>query len=162
MKTIEMSLDPKSISKAISELKKYRNDLQKKCARACRRLGQLGVISASFNTVVLAEGNTDFRILPLQGKEGSYRVVASGEDVAFVEFGAGEGVAYPAGYPVDGFADKVYAGSWSQEFDGMFARKGFWYYQRQKYYGTPAGMPMYQAAQDMRNSIVTIFKEEFS
>lgn len=157
-----MTLEPSSIRKALSELRKYRNELQKKCNRACRRLGQLGVISASFNYAAIADVDDDFRVLPVQGKDGVYRVVASGEDVAFVEFGTGEGVAYPSGYPKDEFASKVYAGSWSQEFNGMFAQKGYWYYKNRKMYGERAGMPMYLASQDMRDSIVTIFKEEFS
>ena len=45
-KKITISLSPSSIQSAIKELRQYQNDLNRKCEEFCRRLAELGKITA--------------------------------------------------------------------------------------------------------------------
>ena len=79
-----------------------------------------------------------------------------GEDVYFIEFGTGDGVS--AHYDV---SVPVAYGSWSAEHSQMLWKNGFWYFDKVRYTGTPAYMPMYYAERKMREEAPRIVKEVF-
>ena len=71
--------------------------------------------------------NTDFYTeINMQPTGGTLRIY--GDDVGFLEFGAGTTVATS-----DVFASEVdyevYSGSWSVQDSGQFAKHGYWYYK---------------------------------
>ena len=155
MKTITVELSVDSCNKAIEELKKYQKEIKPKLDEVCKRLAGIGVQEASARARGGKEGNDDVAF-SVEKIDNGYKLVMSGEDVYFVEFGTGDQVNahYDTSVPV------AY-GSWSVEHSQMLWNKGFWYYDKVRYTGTPAYMPMYYAERKMREEAPRIVKEVF-
>ena len=154
MKTIAIELSVDSCKKAIEELKHYQKEIKPKLDEVCRRLAEIGAQEANAH-LTLANGNTDATIT-VEPMDGGYKLVMSGSDVYFVEFGTGSDVDahYQTSVP-------VFAGSWSMEHSQKYARQGWWWYGGDIYVGTPAYMPMYYAEKRMREEAPRIVKEVF-
>lgn len=93
MKTIHVELDPNSIKKAIKELEKYKNDIQKKTRVLVQRLTDLG---ANVVRVKIVKMGAYYSGELLSGVDGYYSpnlnagfIKVSSDHVAFVEFGTG-------------------------------------------------------------------------
>ena len=158
MKTITIELSVDSCKNALKELKKYERDVNRKMNEVCKRLAEIGrdEAIAIVNSVKFTEGNTVERIdaVPI---ENGYKIVMEGEDVYFIEFGTGDGVSphYDTSVPVAW-------GTWSAENKQMLWNNGFWYYDKVRYTGTPAYMPMYYAEKKMRESVNKVAREVFN
>ena len=157
MKTITVELSTQSCAEAVKELKAYAKEIQPKMLEVCKRLAEIGrdeAISIA-NGIRLAEGNNVERIEAVPIDNG-YKIVMEGADVYFIEFGTGDGVSahYDTSVPVAW-------GSWSAEHSQMLFEKGFWYYDKVLYTGTPAYMPMYHAEKKMREEMPRVVKEVF-
>lgn len=154
MKQIILELSKDSCNKALKELEKYQKEIKPKMLEVCKRLAEIGAQEANAH-LVLANGNDDARI-SVEPMDGGYKLVMSGTDVYFVEFGTGSDVEphYQTSVP-------VFAGSWSMEHSQKYAKQGWWWYGGDIYVGTPAYMPMYYAGQKMREEMPRIVKEVF-
>lgn len=93
MKTINVTLDPKSITAAIKELRKYKKDIERKTQSLVIRLVDLGADIARVKIVEM--GAVDSGDL-LSGVDGYFSpllnagfVRVTSDHVAFVEFGTG-------------------------------------------------------------------------
>ena len=156
MRTIAIQLSASSCEKALEELKQYQKEVEPKLKEVCRRIAEIGAQEARAH-LVLANGNTDAAISDPIPTENGYKVVMSGSDVYFVEFGTGNDVnAYTANTTV-----LVAPGSWSETHAKRYMNYGFWYYNKVRYEGTPAYMPMYYAGRKMREEAHRIVKEVF-
>lgn len=155
MKTIAIELSVDSCNKAIEELKKYQKEIKPKLDEVCRRLAEIGAQEATVRVLRNREGNDDVSF-SVEKIDNGYKLVMSGEDVYFIEFGTGDQVS--AHYDV---SVPVAYGSWSVEHSQMLWNKGFWYYDKVRYTGTPAYMPMYYAERKMREEAPRIVKEVF-
>ena len=157
MKRITIELSPSSCQKAIEELKRYEREIRPKLDEVCRRLAEIGREEAVsiVDGIRLSEGNSVERVDVVKIDNG-YKLVMEGKDVYFIEFGTGDGVSphYDTSVPV------AY-GSWSAEHSQMLWNNGFWYYDKVRYTGTPAYMPMYYAEKRMREEMPRIVKEVF-
>lgn len=157
MKRITIELSPSSCQKAIEELKQYEREIRPKLDEVCRRLAEIGREEAVsiVDGIRLSEGNSVERVDVVKIDNG-YKLVMEGKDVYFIEFGTGDGVSphYDTSVPV------AY-GSWSAEHSQMLWNNGFWYYDKVRYTGTPAYMPMYYAEKRMREEMPRIVKEVF-
>ena len=160
--------EPKSIDEAIKEIKKNKQDLQEKAKRVCKRLAEVGLSVARIYFIPEAwSGNTDVT-LTVEPIPNGYKLVASGEDVLFMEFGAG--VTAGLGYdtkeitpPVD-----ITPGSWSKQHNGQFWQtyqenpaNGHWYYRKQEFDGIAPQMGMYHASKESKAQIEKVVKEVF-
>ena len=154
MKQIVLELSPASCNKAVKELEKYQKEIKPKLDEVCKRLAEIGAQEANTH-LALANGNNDARI-SVEPMDGGYKLVMSGSDVYFIEFGTGSEVSshYEVSVP-------VFSGSWSMEHSQQYARHGWWWYGGEIYTGTPAYMPMYYAGKKMREEIPRIVKEVF-
>lgn len=154
MKQIILELSPASCNKAVKELEKYQKEIKPKLDEVCKRLAEIGAQEANAH-LTLANGNDDARI-NVEPMDGGYKLVMSGSDVYFIEFGTGSEVSshYEVSVP-------VFSGSWSMEHSQQYARHGWWWYGGEIYTGTPAYMPMYYAGKKMREEIPRIVKEVF-
>ena len=154
MKQIVLELSPASCNKAVKELEKYQKEIKPKLDEVCKRLAEIGAQEANTH-LALANGNDDARI-SVEPMDGGYKLVMSGSDVYFIEFGTGSEVSshYEVSVP-------VFSGSWSMEHSQQYARHGWWWYGGEIYTGTPAYMPMYYAGKKMREEIPRIVKEVF-
>lgn len=157
MKTIAIELSVDSCNKAIKELQEYQKRIRPKLDEVCRRVAEVGRDEALsiINGIRLQDGNAVERVDVVKIDNG-YKLVMEGEDVYFIEFGTGDGVS--AHYDV---SVPVAYGSWSAEHSQMLWNKGFWYYDKVRYTGTPAYMPMYYAERKMREEAPRIVKEVF-
>lgn len=153
-KQIILELSKESCQKALKELEKYQKEVKPKLVEVCKRLAEIGREEANAH-LALANGNDDARI-DIEPMDGGYKLVMSGSDVYFIEFGTGSDVDahYETSVP-------VFAGSWSMEHSQQYARHGWWWYGGEIYTGTPAYMPMYYAGKKMREEIPRIVKEVF-
>ena len=118
-------LDPSSVRRAQVQLEKIMQDFQKKCAQFMQEVANLGVGTAkdAFGSSVKVEA------IPMRN---GFKIVASGENIGFLEFGAGTMTN------ADMFAQEVSyevsPGSWSRtEGSGEFARTGKWHFGGKEY-----------------------------
>ena len=157
MKTIAIELSVDSCNKAIKELQEYQKRIRPKLDEVCRRVAEVGRDEALsiINGIRLQDGNAVERVDVVKIDNG-YKLAIEGEDVYFIEFGTGDGVS--AHYDV---SVPVAWGSWSAEHSQMLWKRGFWYYDKVRYTGTPAYMPMYYAERKMREEAPRIVKEVF-
>ena len=157
MRTITIELSKASCDRALKELEKYKSEIKPKLDEVCKRLAEIGRDEAIsiIDTVSMADGNTVERVASVPVDNG-YKIVMEGEDVYFIEFGTGDGVSahYDTSVPVAW-------GSWSAEHQRMLFTHGFWYYDRVRFTGTPAYMPMYYAEKKMREEAPRIIREVF-
>lgn len=156
MRTITLQLSADSCQEAIERLKQYQQEIEPKLKEVCRRIAEAGAKEARAH-LVLDNGNTDATVSGPIPTGNGYKVVMSGSDVYFVEFGTGDDVnAYTPNVTV-----LVAPGSWSEEHAKKYMTYGFWYYNGVKLEGTPAYMPMYYAGKRMREETPKIMKEVF-
>jgi hypothetical protein len=150
MKTIEIELSPKSIDKAIEEL-----DFISHIDTVCQDLALIGADEATRRFMRGSQdGNNDWdvEVVPI---ENGWKIVASGKDVYFIEFGTGF-FAHPNGYET---SVPVYPGSWSEQHAQMFSRYGFWYYKGEKLQGTEAQNAMYYAGKAIRDNVNRVIEK---
>lgn len=88
------------------------------------------------------------------------RVVASGEGISFIEFGAGIEAGTTGQTPVQA-PYGIYPGSWSRDHAKQFWNYGYWYYNGKRYYSqTPTGA-MQDASIEMQQLIRQIAGRNF-
>ena len=149
MKQIVLELSLQSVDKALQELNEIFNlDL------ICQKLAMIGADEAMRRFARGDHGNSDVNVdvLPI---ENGYKIVASGEDVYFIEFGTGV-FANPNGYAT---TIPVYPGSYSEQHAQQFSTKGFWYYGGEKLQGTEAENAMYYAGKAIRDNMSRVIQE---
>ena len=159
---ITMELNSKSIGKAIKALKSYRDSIEVKKNKLLEELAYIGVKEASVRfTTAIYDGVNDSSVT-LNPIENGYCIVAEGRAVAFIEFGAGvyhnPGEPYPNPRP-DGIVG-------IGEYGKGYGKRQAWGFRNEDgelviTRGTPAAMPMWYAGEEMRNAIVSKFKEVF-
>jgi len=126
------------------------------------QLADLGesIAQQTFNLVDPSTGNGGVEVTTEQTDNGQgFRIIATGDDAPFIEFGTGVETmtirpTVQADYPIE-------QGSWSQEHDGMFAEKGYWYYRGTRYTGTAALAPMQYACNEMEHMSTEIARRVF-
>lgn len=157
MKHIDIELSKDGCDKVIKELEKYQKETEPKLMEVCRRLAEIG-INEAMTHLKLENFNTDAHIeqTPVQITNG-YKIVMSGSDVYFVEFGTGDNVeAYTPNVSV-----LVAPGSWSETHAKKYMVYGYWYFDGVKFEGTEAYKPMYYAAKAIRENADRVMKEVF-
>lgn len=160
---IKVSLSPSSIDAAIKQLEDYGKDLDRKAQELCKRLADMGAMYAEWNfSGVLYAGDIDYKITVDRVDANTYVIKADGETVLLMEFGAG--VKHGYGHPQAaefGMGPGTYPngkGHWDDPKGWWFGEKGNWTHT----YGNAPGMPMYNAAKDLRKEILDIAREVFS
>ena len=165
MRTIKVDLDASSVSAAIDQLNDYANSLQSKATELCQRLAEIGAVKVSLGFSRAAyTGPKDISVTAEPYKNG-YVIIASGETVAFVEFGAG--ATYGYGHPKAaemGMGPGTYPPT-NPKHPHWNDPSG-WYLPKDKggghTYGNPPAMPMYETAQELAGQITRIAREVFS
>ena len=159
---IKCTLDKQDIDRAIKELKAYKQEFLKKEKQLLEGLANIGIKEASVRfTTAMYDGTNDVSVSLEQSKNG-YAIVAKGQAVAFIEFGAGvyhnTGEPYPNPRP----QGVVGIGEYGK---GMGKRKA-WGYRNENdelviTRGNPAAMPMWYASEEIKNSVLKVAREVF-
>ena len=160
---IECTLDKQDIDRAIKELRAYKKEFLAREKRLIEGLAEIGLKEASVRfTTAMYDGTNDVSV-HLDKANNGYVIVADGQAVAFIEFGAGvyhnTSEPYPNPRP-DGI---VGIGEYGK---GMGKRKA-WGYKNDDgevviTRGNPAAMPMWYASEEIKNSVLKVVKEVFS
>lgn len=151
--------NPSSINKAIKELDRIANRLEKACSELAERIAKLGAQTVDNEYRAMSE-DKPFDVYYAQMDKG-WAIIAEGENVVFLEFGTG---VYTTDYshPDAKGLPPIEAGEWSKsEGSGVFARHGHWHYRKKYYEGTTATHGFYFAKQEMKEQAVLIAKEVF-
>lgn len=172
---VELSKD--AIDKAIKELNDYKKWVNRKTKELLEQLSLIGIQEASIRfSGAQYDGTNDTKLETKESFDGTnyvYTIVAGGQAVCFIEFGAG--VYYnSAGYPLQKPAGVVGIG----EYGEKKGTQNTWAYYGENpgsngvlresakgsvviTHGNPAAMPMYYAGSEMKQKILSIAKEVF-
>lgn len=153
--SIRVSVDQASLNNAIGQLTEYSRNLREKANQICERLASYGAVSASLGfarAFYVGAGGTDISVEPI---ENGYAVLASGEAVLFLEFGAGVSMGY--GHPQAGefgYGPGTYPGKghWDDP-------KGWWTPDKEHTYGNPPTLAMYNAAKEIEKEVERVARE---
>ena len=158
--------------RSVAELERYIQDLQRKADKLCKRLADAGlpIASAGFASAAY-DGTNDVKVEIEDNGAMHKAIVAIGGATLFIEYGTG--VTYPDNHPKKA-AGVLPRGAYGQ---GKGSQKTWGYYGdpgtngevREKQsgqsvvltHGNPANMPMYNAAENMRQSLEQIVREVF-
>ena len=153
MKHIKIELSPESCQAALEQLKVYKKEIEPKLDEICRRLAEIGA-QAARAAITGGCGNTDATVLDPVKIPNGYKIVMSGADVYFVEFGTGDDVSAHYNPSVS-----IEPGSWSETHKQQYSTYGYWWYNGEKLEGTPAQMPMFYAEKAIRANARRVAKE---
>ena len=170
-KVIRVGLNVKDINKAIREVNKFKEDFRKKVDTYRKRIADEIAVNASLNfgnsmvDDVINGGSRRPDVQVSVSERGKVAVViADGEDAVWCEFGAGvyhngsvgsspnpygEDLGFTIGSYGKGYGKKQVWGYYDEDSNLVLTR------------GTPATMPMYNAAQEIMRKSVDIAREVF-
>lgn len=168
-KVITCLLDPESIDQAMREVEKLKRETTEKAERLAKLIAEriAQTAQSGFGAAVVDDllngGPRGASVeVTVDAKGSAAVVIATGEDAIWVEFGAGvyhNGAAGTSPHP-NGGALGFTIGSYGK---GRGARNVWGYYNADGdltlTHGTPASMPMYNAAQTVCAEIADIAKE---
>ena len=161
-RAISVKLNTKSIGSAIKEVRAYQRWVERKSLELTKRLAQLGANEAKVRFAgAQYDGNNDAGV-SVEAIERGYKIVAAGQSVFFIEFGAGVYYNGAEPYPEPRPAGVVGIGEYGQ---GKGKRKAWGFYDGEELvitHGTPAAMPMLHASRAMQQEVERIAKEVFA
>lgn len=139
--------DKKSIDTAIKQLNEYQKQIKTKEKEFCMRLAEVGRAKAQeiFDQNYMTGFNDPVQVMVEETENGA-KLVAVGQDVCFIEFGTGD---LANGATVGDYT--FTPGSWSSSElgAGMYSNFGYWYYNGEKFTGTPPANAMTYAIGEM-------------
>ena len=149
----DITVELKGLDHALDVLGKLEN-LETPMMQACRELIEMAERIVTTRYSLQGNGNSKFTTT-IEPIENGYRLTASGEDVGFLEFGAGVFTES------DEFASQVdfpiYPGSYSELNEHSdnpnaryFAKNGFWWWSNIRYTGLIATRGMQKALDEIR------------
>lgn len=169
---IKFSLGDKDIDRAISEVNKFKRDFRKKVDTYRKRIAEEIAVQASLNfgnSIVddVIKGNSPHKadVQVSVSDRGSVTViVAEGEDAVWCEFGSGVYHNGSVGSSPNPYGSEL--GFTIGSYGKGYGKKQAWgYYDEDGELvitrGTPATMPMYNAAQEVLRKSVEIAREVF-
>ena len=169
-KVIKFKLNPTDIDRAIKELKSYKIEFQKKVDKYRKRMADeiAAIASLNFGSAMIDDrirgGSRKPDVKVSVDNRGSIAVVvAYGEDAVWCEFGAGVyhngsvgSSPHPKGNEL-GFTIGDYGKGYGKRTAWGYYSDGELVITR----GTPASMPMYNAAQEVTKKAIEIAREVF-
>ena len=170
-KVIRVGLSVKEINKAIREVNKFKEDFRKKVDTYRKRIAEEIAVQASLNfgnsTVddVIKGSSRRPDVQVSVSERGKVAVViADGEDAVWCEFGAGVYHNGSVGSSPNPYGNDL--GFMIGSYGKGYGKKQVWgYYDEDNNLvltrGTPATMPMYNAAQEIMRKSVEIAREVF-
>jgi hypothetical protein len=160
---IKCDLSEQGIANAIKELKRFKQEFLDREKRLLEGLAEIGLKEASVRfTTAMYDGTNDVSV-HLDTSKNGYTIVADGQAVAFIEFGAGVYHNGSEPYPNPRPQGVVGIGEYGK---GKGKQKAWGYYDENDELvitrGNPAAMPMWYASEEIKNSVLKVVKEVFS
>lgn len=168
-KVITVTLSEQGIKEAIKELQEYRKWVEDKTNALMEKLAIIGAQEAAVRFAAAPyDGVNDSHVSAVPTANG-WKIVASGEAVAFIEFGAG---VYHN--PQEPYPRRPAGVSGIGEYGRGLGKRQGWTYEgapgtsgsvlpngRVFTRGNPASMPMWYASQEITNRVTQIAREVF-
>ena len=153
--------DPQSVTNAVTKIKDYEKKLDSKIKEVLTRLAKMGTRLVDFHYAG-GEG-TEYEVTCVVNGNNAM-IIAEGDDVVFLEFGAGFGTYDHLEEMEASGLPPIYPGSWSEtEGSGQFANKFYWYWNRTKYTRVTATEGFYFASEAIKeeavNEAIKVFKK---
>lgn len=140
------------IDNIIKALSKYDN-IEDKLSNIAKRLCDVG------EPIIRSVHGNHAKVTAEKTPDG-YVIRAEGEDVLFIEFGAGD-MAGTTTVMYDEVPAVVRPGSWSETHARQYSTQGFWYFGGKLYRETVPHPAFYYAYQAMVQALPQIVSEEF-
>ena len=161
-----IQLNGKGIDAMIRGVGAYQKWLVRKSNELAKRLAEMGVVNASIEfSRAFYVGNNDTQMSLERRGEGRYAVVAQGEAVLFIEFGAGLLAQQGGGHPEPhGFGAGTYPGKghWDDP-NGWYLPKDKWQADGTKHsYGNVPAMAMYNTVKELERELDRVVREVFA
>ena len=163
MRRIEVPLSTKGIEKLIQELEDYQRDIEKKANELVERLADDGMQIAQFYfDIAVYDGVNDVKVTWEKRGNASAAVIAAGNAVLFIEFGAGYLMGYghpePMGYGPGTFPGK---GHWDNP-NGWYLPKAVKEATGIEHsMGNPPAAAMYNTVKELEERVAEIASEVF-
>lgn len=159
---IQAKLSASSIGAAILQLQEYKANMQRKTDELCRRLAEMGAVRISLGYArAVYTGEKDISV-SVEPRRNGYAIVANGESVMFVEFGAG--ITYGYGHPMDGELG-MGPGTYPDGKGHWDDPKGWWLPKDAgggHTFGNPPSMVMYRTARELEDAVLQVAREVFA
>lgn len=155
---MNVTVNVRGLDELIDQLDAYSGSLRNRANEICNRLAQYGLVlaDASFNGAAY-DGAKDVSVT-VEPMDNGYRIVADGETVLILEFGAG--VTYGYGHPNPGpFGPGTYPnakGHWDSPHGWWIPNGGG------HTYGNPPSMTMYNTYRDIQREVERVAREVLS
>lgn len=160
---IDIDLNTKSIDAAIRKVEKYKRWVDSKTQELIKRLAEVGLEEARVRfsgAEYSGENDAEVTVEPIAD---GFKIVATGQAVFFIEFGAGVYYNGTEPYPEPRPKGISNIGEYG---DGKGKRKAWGFYDESGElvitHGTPAAMPMLHASRTMQQEVERIAKEVFA
>ena len=170
MRSININLSPEGIDEALALLEEYHKEIKAKAKETIVAIAEDSANTArtQYDMAKAAYDSRDSHEVTVvqPRKKNTVKVRATGNSIAFYEFGSGifAGQGYPTEFIPDGV--DVSPGSWSQSDLGKghfdLASHPFWWWHHNKYTGVEPYMGMYEASKTARNNAETHIKRIFT
>lgn len=128
-------------------------DLKERCMEIAIRLCAVG-------EPIIKAAHGGHATVFTEEQENGYSIVAEGETILFVEFGAGDAAGIMAGF-YDNVPTSVRPGSWSETHEQMYSRYGFWVFGGQILHEVEPNPSFYYAYEAMVEALPKIAQEVF-
>ncbi len=163
---IKCDLSESSINDAIKQIREYRQKLEERVKELVTTLTMEGVEVAK-TWVQVAQGDShDASVEYLINDNGDIclaQIILSGKDALFIEFGAG--IHFNEADPPHAAEFGYGVGTYNPASDNAFNPDGWYYWtgtERVHSYGTEGTYPLYHAAENARNNVITKAVEAFA
>lgn len=153
---IRVGIDRASLEAAAKQLDDLASEIKRKGPLICQKLAEIGEARAAMDYAgVHLDGVRDVYVTTEPSDDG-YKVVAGGESVLFLEFGAGIRMGY--GHPdPHGYGPGTYPGK------GHWDSPIGWWIPKDRggghTYGNPPAMGMYNASREIRDNAQRVVNE---
>ena len=152
-----INIDGSGADEMLRGVRERQKWLEERTKEFAKRLAEYGVRLAKAYFLVPYDGNNDVTVTWEERGDFTTAVIATGEAVLFLEFGAGYMMGY--GHPdVQGYGPGTYPGKghWDDP-------RGWWIPGTgQHTYGNPPAAAMYNARKQVEEDLTTIAREVFS
>lgn len=159
-RTISITLDVNGLSNAVEYLHRLEQVMPQAVKNAAQRLAEGAKQTAEISFGMADQfGNYDYEVLVESTDDGSI-VIARGDDVIFLEFGAGAGTD-PSDIMVQDTEAYVAEGAWSRVYGtGEYYKYGSWHYKGTKFYLLEPSNAMAHAYEWIQENGERILREE--
>lgn len=152
-----MQISVKGIDHAIRTIERY-TDLRQKLSELAERLCAIG-------EPIIKQIHGNHSVVATEPTANGYRITASGEDVLFIEFGAGEDAGSENG-KYDAVPSVARPGTWSEAHQGEYWRTGgpgvgHWHFGGHEINTVPPSPAFYYAYEYMVQNLPRIAREVF-